>query len=493
MPQPIAQETHDEFIVRCHEELAGEYPETDQRNAVCFRLWREAKGSESVERKAVEHFSRDGFELHRDRPIFAEHTTKDRDGNLVVYDRAALQAIKDRCNKRISDTGDFAALTEGHTPEDSEAVMPKVLGYVGPYRLGMIGNEKPRWAIFADEWHDPADKEKLRRLRRRSPEVWLEDRMQDRFFDPVAALGAEAPRLDLGMRYCRTADGRTVEKYTAVAPSPASVFVPGHGDDDQPDKYDAESNTMVGPEDIQKIIEALLQTEPMKFVLAQMEEQQGAGDVIDDTPPADVPLDAPVDETPPVDDTPPAPAEDDEDKAMMSRYMAGEADEEELQQYRAGKQARYSKRNQEAAVDRERYQKLEADNRTLKTSQRKLESELAELRKSHDQIVAEKRRAERYSKLSELRQDRAFDLEEEVEFVKDMDDQQFERHLSCVEKYQRIGVGTQLYVEPERRRESEADRERYSKAAVDLVQRERTAGRDMSYETALEQVRTKAG
>ena len=208
----------------------GDGHSTDSKNAVCFQTWRMHKGEDALDQTAVQRFSNGDFVQVKDVPVFTEHTTTDRDGNMVVYDRNALEAIADRCNERIEDTGDFSPITDGHTP-DREASergvpMPEVRGYAGPYRLGRVGNKKPRWAIFADEWWHKDDVQKLKKLRRRSPEVWLEERMEDRFFDPIAALGAETPRLDMGMtRFARTGDGREVAKYTAAAPSAFSVDI----------------------------------------------------------------------------------------------------------------------------------------------------------------------------------------------------------------------------------------------------------------------------
>ena len=212
-----------DYTEQCHQSLPGT---TDEKQSQCFQKWRESRGDTPLESRTASRFG-NGFTQVRDVPVFAEHTTRDRNGDTVVYDRNALSAIAQRCNDRIDDTGDYAPITDGHTPDKDQlsmgASMPEVLGYSGPYRLGKIGNKNPRWAIFADEWWHNEDVTKLRKLRRRSPEVWLEDRMEDRFFDPIAALGAETPRLDMGMtRYARIG-GRLVEKYTAASPSAFNV------------------------------------------------------------------------------------------------------------------------------------------------------------------------------------------------------------------------------------------------------------------------------
>lgn len=222
LPIPTADESQADFASRCHDALSGEYPETDQRNKVCFAQWRDTRGNtDGVERKAREKFGNDRFVKVMDVPVFAEHVSEDKDGNKIVYDKAALELIAARCNDRILDTADFAPLTLGHTPTEDEiatgAEMPEIGGYAGNFRLGMIGNRKPRWAIFQDEYHHAEDAARLQKHPRRSVEIWTEDRMEDRFFDPIAALGAETPRLDMGMAYARrpNAVGKLVKKYAA--------------------------------------------------------------------------------------------------------------------------------------------------------------------------------------------------------------------------------------------------------------------------------------
>lgn len=50
MPTPRDKETHDDFMTRCHEEMHQEFPEQDQRNAVCERQWKDHMGKSTAER-----------------------------------------------------------------------------------------------------------------------------------------------------------------------------------------------------------------------------------------------------------------------------------------------------------------------------------------------------------------------------------------------------------------------------------------------------------
>ncbi len=526
--QPEPQESQAEFCERCHKALEKSLPETDRRNSVCLQMCKDAGFENKLDQVVKDTFSDRDFVKVSNVPYFTEHTTKDKEGNLVVYDRNALQAIADRCNHRILDTGNFAPITEGHTPTREEKAQgkpdPDVLGYAGPYRLGLIGNVEPRWAIFTDEYQHKEDVSKLKKMRRRSPEVWLEDKMEDRFFDPIAALGAETPRLDMGMaRYGRHHDGREVEKYTAVAPGPLSAFVPN---EKQPYESPQKGVSMLGPEDINQIVEAMMQTEPMQWV-----QQQMAGGM-PDAPDAGMPDAAPdMGATP--DATPDAPPDaegedagyepDDEDKAQMSRYMAGECSDDEMAQYMAGKKATYSalptEQNRamwakvDAAggggrkTDKKSGKRTEYNDDTMqgmwskrhqerldKMNYSKLEAEVEELKAENAKAKSEKRKVERYSRLNDMQHaGYQFDIEKEITRTTNFDDAQFDAHLDCItENYSRIpmeGVVPRLHTPDIYKGASRDEQEKkalYSKRAVEIATREANAGKPISSTEAFE-------
>ncbi len=186
------------------------------------------------------------FEISHDIPIFDEHEVEepqyDAEGNRVGtkklrYTRKVLQAMAENMNRRIADTGDLTALCLGHTPTPEQrragVSQPPLVGFAGPFYVGTIGNEKPRAAIIAKDWgiyRDEADK--VRKFPRRSVEVWREPDPMDRYIEPIALLGAEVPRRDLGLAYSRVHSGVAVERYTAMAPSGTNTFIPGGGDDE---------------------------------------------------------------------------------------------------------------------------------------------------------------------------------------------------------------------------------------------------------------------
>lgn len=170
------------------------------------------------------------YELFRDIALFDEHIGDDG----VVYDEELLKHIRDNGNFRIDDTGDWCPLIAGHTPDEPGQEQPEILGWAGPYRMGIVGNEKPRWCIFTDFRIHKDHAETYRRNPRRSVELWPEEDPKDRFFDPIAILGAETPKRPLGLtRYKASAASRKRIRYemgadvTPVEGGGSNTYIPG--------------------------------------------------------------------------------------------------------------------------------------------------------------------------------------------------------------------------------------------------------------------------
>lgn len=225
-------------------------------------------------------------------PIFAEHTTTCTSGRyqgrVLTFGHSELLAVAQRCNQRIAMTGDYATLCLGHTPPKEmvlkgEAEPPEVVGMAGPFYMGQLvaGDGTRRWAILADFHYFREDYPRMKKYPRRSPELWLEERYADMFLDPIALLGSEAPRLDMGMVYSRFQAGRVVELYSAAAaPSASNVFVENHdsiGSHYAAEDHNSGGNAMLAPEDLKAITDAFMQTEPMQWVVSQMQQGGSPG------------------------------------------------------------------------------------------------------------------------------------------------------------------------------------------------------------------------
>ena len=273
MPTPGEEQA--EFAVRFHQAMQNNIPDTAERNSAMFESWDAAHpDGDELGRISAQHWPTDKYTRIPNVAVFAEHTTKNRDGTVSKYDLKALRAIADRCNARIADTGNYSAITEGHTPESSSALQPTVLGYSGPFKLGMIGRQKPRWAIFADEHWLNEHKSKMRSLPNRSPEVWLEPKIEDRFFDPIAALGATTPRLDLGMvRYGRRGEA-LVEKYSATAIGAFSGGPP------EPVRYgaadDQSGDSSMDDDFVQKVVDAIMSSDVFQWAAQKMAQESNS-------------------------------------------------------------------------------------------------------------------------------------------------------------------------------------------------------------------------
>lgn len=225
-------------------------------------------------------FPEDRFVTVENVPVFAEHETTARDGRQIKFGYDELKAVCDRCNRRIAESGDYAAITIGHTPSPEEkasgALDPEFIGMAGPFRMGVVGREgaRQRYAILADLHFYRDDYEKIKKYPRRSPELWLEDRYEDMFLDPIALLGAECPRLDLGLLYSAQRNGVVIEKYSASYGGPTSTSIPSHG---EPTHYEGEPQ-MDNSQLVQDILQALNQTEEFQYLRSLMDQEAATAD-----------------------------------------------------------------------------------------------------------------------------------------------------------------------------------------------------------------------
>jgi hypothetical protein len=207
----------------------------------------------------------------RDVPVFAEHVTKARNGRTLIFNRENLQRLAESCNRRIQQTGDYAAVTIGHTPDRDAlaagATPPKVVGFAGPFRVGRLGEgEDAKWCIFADLRIFPEFRGLLKHYPRRSAELWLVGDYDQMYLDPIALLGAETPRLDLGLVYSADRAGVVVEKYAAAHPSATSTCLPapiaakaGSSPPSKREAYAMATKTIASGLDVDEIVQAVLQ------------------------------------------------------------------------------------------------------------------------------------------------------------------------------------------------------------------------------------------
>lgn len=261
---PMPGELQGAFFDRAFKALEKVYPKINQRSVEVIRLWQKSQTDADLQQEAHDRFPTSKYTHFGPRCIFLSHAVpavqeeRDASGEILteareaqVYDRKNLQLMVDFANFRIRNSGMFSALSAGHMPtaEEKEKGRPDAenLGWAGPFYIGLFGNQKPKWAIYADEWILNEHLSDAEKLQRRSPEVWFKEPIETRTMDPIAMLGSETPRLDSGANlYCRRSDGQAVMRYSMASAMPNAMnsYVP---DSESGSTHRYGANEMVDP------------------------------------------------------------------------------------------------------------------------------------------------------------------------------------------------------------------------------------------------------
>ena len=281
---PAAGETEHSFIVRAHKGLLDEVPDFNRRNQIAWDAWDSSRGPSRGKQLAAQKFSSDRYTFSPAHCHFAEHDKVEPSGQVKHIGLQDLVTILNENNSQILDRENFQAITLGHTSDHPSAKDPDVIGFAGPYRLGMIGHDKPVFAIFGDEYHRKDRLQDVQNSPRRSIELNTLRSTGQRWFDPIAALGAKAPRLAMPAKYDSSEDAE-VERYSVVAPA----YLPG-GSNTNIDKthYDKETNyssqedqmntQSISDQDIAAIVAAIEQMPEIQFIRSMPQfVTQGAG------------------------------------------------------------------------------------------------------------------------------------------------------------------------------------------------------------------------
>lgn len=292
--RPNEGEQYSAFVYRAHSQLMRAIPDPYKRNQAVWSSWESVYG-DPVAEKASEYFTPDKYRfVPKSVCYFREHTaskpSKQPGGKPIVrtYDFNELARIVDAANEKC-DSDSYSGIASHHNgPLRGPDNEPTITGYMGEHRLGMIGRNKPMWGIFVDEYHNKEHAQMFNERRRRSVEVLHGPNGMAPFFDPVALLGSEPPRLPLPVAQYQ-ADRSDFETYSYVSDidpeldqyseftsaGGSNTFIPGgqkrHYQSDQ-----QAMNSSLTPQDIDAITQALMATPQMRFVSELME--QGGGD-----------------------------------------------------------------------------------------------------------------------------------------------------------------------------------------------------------------------
>ncbi len=276
-PSPMQGEGYAQFVFRAHQELMPYVQNPDARNQAvwgCLGICLRKPDSRSSKRA----FPARTISACSEYLLFHEHDTKSRDGTPLRYDFNALAELVDTNNKR-ADTDAYSAIASHHTSDHLKGPKhePTTVGFAGPYSLGMVGRLNPKWAVFADEHHRTDEADLFDRRRRRSVEVMRFKDGRPSYFDPIATLGADSPRLALPVaRY--EAEDAIVERYSVIAPvsvGAGNTFIP-NTDDKYASTEQGEPPKMMsgqlGEQDIMAIVQAIRNTPEMQWVTSQMQQ-----------------------------------------------------------------------------------------------------------------------------------------------------------------------------------------------------------------------------
>ena len=288
---PRPGETEYAFTVRAHKELLPVVPDFHQRNQMVWDSWDQNSGPSRARQIARQKFPTDRYAFSPAHCHFAEHDKVEASGNVKRVGVNDLIQILQENNSQILDRENFQAITLGHTSDHYAAKDPDVIGFAGPYRLGMIGHEKPIFAIFGDEYHRRDRLGDIQSAPRRSIELNTLRSTGQRWFDPIAALGAKAPRLAMPAKYDSTVEA-DIERYSVVAPaySPggSNTYVPSsnqvekavYGDSEPPQtkQEDTMGPNNISDQDIAAIVAAIEQMPEIQFIRSMPQFlSQGAG------------------------------------------------------------------------------------------------------------------------------------------------------------------------------------------------------------------------
>lgn len=516
-PQPSPTETPEAYTIRAHRALLPLIHDPAERNAIIRHAWAASRGPTDAEKIAADSFDRERYELSEDHCVFAAHEAVGADGRPRKYDLSSLARIVREMNGGIIDRGAFPAISDGHTANPGEGgKKPKILGYSGPFRLGMIGRNKPTWAIFADEYHAANSKDVLSGAPRRSVELWTfkDGRMR---FDPIAAIGAEAPRLNLPHKFeAHHQEGATLERYTVAAPSYPSggntylkstqpkkagkkqampTAAPASRVKRTPfnkSKYALDAAPPAAPgagmdPDVAKLLAALRETPEFQFLGQLMAQQQQA----QAPPPPAAPPDMNGDGDQDAADAATAAGAGQVDDADDLADLAGLLDEDDDQPKKNTMPQQYQLRPGES-VTVERYTALQASHTNAVKQIGRLTARLGEM----ERYAADAARGERLRSIAQ-QFPLAVDFEEEAAEClysngSTMTDDQFEQRCGMIERYAAkfehspmIPAGDSRQVTYGHQAQAEKYEAKQAAEAVRIFQNAQDAGRTITYDEAM--------
>lgn len=319
----------------------------------------------------------------------------------------------------------------------------------------MIGRVNPRFAIFADEYTRRNLAGEVAARPGRSVEVLTLRANGKTYINPIAAI-SEAPRLPLPVQFSFAgSDGDVIERYSAMAPVPAS---PGGGNtyvdkfDSQspagdPNQQPQESGNMLTDQDVRQIVAAIMGTEQMQWVSQQMQgagmppggapPEAGPDPMAGGAPPAAGPPQAgPPQAGPPM--GPPdasAPTPEQKPQQFMGSPMSAPAGPAGMMRYQADGESYFE--DEETDMNSHEFAEIRDQ---YAADRAELMAELAEAKGRLASLEVERADASRSARLREISSRLPIDVDMELDRClysagSSMDDDQFENHCEVIEQY----------------------------------------------------------
>ena len=521
---PQAGESYAAFVRRAHGSLMQTVPDPDRRNKMVWDSWESMYGNPLRDR-AMEFFPSDKYQHVPGVCYFMEHQTRSRDGTPLNYGFDELAQLVNTNNER-ADTDAYSAIASHHTSDGMKGPKhePHTIGFAGPYSLGMVGRLNPKFAVFADEHHRIDEADLFDRRRRRSVEVMRFKDGRPSYFDPIATLGADSPRLALPVARYEQEDA-VVERYSVVSPvsvggGSSNTFIPGF---DEKKKYDSQgtegnSNMMssLSEQDVQAIVQALRSTPEMQWVQGQMTQAVPFGEKTDSDDLGQSPMPPGQAGMPPtsqpMSSSPMQPAAPEQNSAMSGSGSPPMMNPPPIGSPMGAASSRPNNVSQysleeDDEVSNERYQALESEYEGLAERYSQLSEVNGKLMQSHAQlktaVVQLERRAvdaDRSLRIKELYSNFPHMVVEEEEYEKclyscgsTMSNEEFEAHLVQVEKYAQRAPAVTRMIPSGSGEVSESQEEYISKKVVERYQQHADAGVHRGYDELELEVRKELG
>lgn len=376
-----------------------------------------------------------------DQPILDEHSDPRARPPYNRVDGKLLYELASNSQHRCDDTDDDAAIVLRHTPVKGESKDdPPIVGFANNFGIGSVGRRNPRQAVIADLWYPESERERLKRYPRVSVEIWPEDKI----IDPIAMLGSETPKRDIGPvrfgRYETTSPRLLYQKGFEMADMPQNgqPSQPGQdqGGDDLPNRIAQALSELPAFKVIATLGPTIEKLGPVVDQLSAMLDDNPATDP--DAPPEDP--NAPPDDMPADSETAPLANEDPDAPPDDPEQNNRESPNGDDGQVMMPPPAQMPAANQQGIppMEMQRYQQGD-EMAAIKQRLAALEAQA----KSNGAAAAQYRRESREQKLTYMRDQEGYRLEvaKEMTETDHYTDDQFKVHCDRIkERYARAPI-----------------------------------------------------